>query len=122
MTAAQLCGVKISTAFSNTRKRWCMHKTWESDVEGRSRGFCSSLSFAIQRSCVHDSGRCYVSFDRRKLSHNTVLRRRKPFKNVSYSLVGSDVDEEPQELAENSSEENTLENDNDANGSRFEVL
>ncbi|XP_057516455.1 protein DETOXIFICATION 45, chloroplastic [Amaranthus tricolor] len=117
MTAAQLCGVKISTAFSNTRKRWCMHKTWESDVEGRSRGFCSSLSFAIQRSCVHDSGRCYVSFDRRKLSHNTVLRRRKPFKNVSYSLVGSDVDEEPQELAENSSEENTLENDNDANGS-----
>ena len=50
-----------------------------------------------------------MSLDRRKLSHNTVIQCRMPFKNVTYSLVGShcsiepsDVDEEPQVLPESS--------------------
>ncbi|XP_021776294.1 protein DETOXIFICATION 45, chloroplastic-like [Chenopodium quinoa] len=121
MTAAQLCGGKISTAFSSTRRRWS--KAARSSSMGRSCGFRSSVSLANRKSPEDVSGLCYMYADRRKLSQETIIRRRKPFQNVTYSLLGSDcsvepcdVEEEPHDIVESAAEEITLENDDGVNG------
>ncbi|KMT01262.1 hypothetical protein BVRB_9g212800 [Beta vulgaris subsp. vulgaris] len=57
MTAAQLCGGKISAAFASTRRRWSMaNKTSGSNSMCRSFGSCSSLA-AIRKRCEDVSGR-----------------------------------------------------------------
>ncbi|XP_021774597.1 protein DETOXIFICATION 45, chloroplastic-like [Chenopodium quinoa] len=121
MTAAQLCGGKISTAFSSTRRRWS--KAAGSSSMGRSCGFRTSVSLANRKSPEDVSGLCYMSADRRKLSQETIIRRRKPFQNVTYSLLGSDcsvepfdVEEEPHDLVESAAEAITLENYDGVNG------
>ncbi|XP_048494405.1 protein DETOXIFICATION 45, chloroplastic-like isoform X2 [Beta vulgaris subsp. vulgaris] len=120
MTAAQLCGGKISAAFASTRRRWSMaNKTSGSNSMGRSFGSCSSLA-AIRKRCEDVSGRYYLSADRRKFSQEAVIRCRKPFQNVTYSLVSSecsmepcDVEDDSHDLVETVAEEASLKKDDD---------
>lgn len=94
-----------------------------SNLIGRSCGCHSSLSWAVKKSCEDVSRLCYVSTNRRKLSQEAVIRCRKPYQSVTYSLVGSDcsiepcdVEEEPHDLVDSTTAEDTLEKDNGVNG------
>lgn len=127
MTAAQLCGGKLSAAFANTRRRWS--KAAGSSSVGQSCRFSYSLPLAIRKSCEDVSGICNLSADRRKLPHKSFIHCRKPFHNVTRSLLDSDctiepcdVEEDSHDLVESAAEESTLEKNNGVNGSRFEMM
>ncbi|KAL2936898.1 Protein DETOXIFICATION 45 chloroplastic [Bienertia sinuspersici] len=110
MAASQLLSGKFSTAFASTRRRWVMtNKEAGSYSMGQSRG-CSSFLWE-------------------KFSHDAVICSRKPFQNVTHSLVDSDcnsepceVEEEPRDLLEDTAEEGTLEKDDSINGLSESVL
>ncbi|KAL2936893.1 Protein DETOXIFICATION 45 chloroplastic [Bienertia sinuspersici] len=129
MAASQLLSGKFSTAFASTRRRWVMtNKEAGSYSMGQSRG-CSSFLWVIRKSHSDITGCCYLSADRKKFSHDAVICSRKPFQNVTHSLVDSDcnsepceVEEEPRDLLEDTAEEGTLEKDDSINGLSESVL